>query len=65
MTNTKKGNTVNPYSKGSKNCINVVFHEGGLPPKSAKPMMMLNLGGKALHIEWKASDHLYSNKQVT
>jgi hypothetical protein len=45
---TLKGYTVNRYSKGSKNCINAVFHKGGMLPKSTKPVMMLDLGGKAL-----------------
>jgi hypothetical protein len=64
-TTTHERHTVKPYSKGLKNCIDMVFHEGGVPPKSAKLAMMLDLGGKALCIEWKASDHLNSNKQVT
>ncbi len=60
-----KGYTVNPYSKGSKNMINVVFHKGGVPPKSRKPVMLLNLGGEALRVEWKAAKSLYSDKQAT
>ena len=64
-TTTLKGYTVNPYSKGSKNRINVGFHKGGMPPQSTKPMMMLDFGGKALQIEWKASECLYSDKKAT
>jgi hypothetical protein len=56
---------VNPYSKGSKNMIDVVFHEGGVPPESGKPVMSLDLGGKALRVKWKASECLYSDKQAT
>jgi hypothetical protein len=40
---------VNPYSKGSKNMINVVFHKDSVPPGSRKlVMLLLDLGGKAL-----------------
>jgi len=28
-------------------------------------MMMLNFGGKALHIKWKVSECLYFDKQAT
>jgi hypothetical protein len=62
LTTTLKGYTVNPYWKGLKNKINVVFHESGVPSKSAKPVMKLNLGGQALRVEWKASERLYSVK---
>jgi hypothetical protein len=48
-----KGFTVNPYSRGSKNCINVVFHNGGVPSKSEEPVISLNHGGKALRVKWK------------
>ncbi len=64
-TMTFKGYAVNPYSKGSKNMIDIVFHKGGVPPKSGKPVMLLNLGGKALRVEWKASECLYSEEQAT
>ncbi len=47
-TTTLKGYTVNPYSKGSKNIIDVVFHKGGMPPESRRPVMSLDLGEKAL-----------------
>jgi hypothetical protein len=60
-----KGYTVNPYSKGSKSKIDVVFHNGGVPSKSAEPVIKLDLRGKALRIKWKASEHLYSIKQAT
>jgi hypothetical protein len=51
LMTTQKGYTVNPYSKGSKNCIGVVFHKGNVHPKSAEPMMALeDLGGEgSLH----------------
>ncbi len=65
LTTTLKGYMVNPYSKGSKNMINVVFHKGGVPPKSRKPVMSLDLGGKALRVKWKVVKSLYSDKQAT
>ncbi len=64
-TTTLKGYTVNPYSKGSKNMINIVFHKGGVPPESRKLVMSLNLGGKALQVEWKAAKSLYPDEQAT
>jgi hypothetical protein len=64
LTTTLKGYTVNPYSKGSKNMIDVMFHEGRVPPESGKPVMLLNLRGKALQVEWKAAKSLYSDEQV-
>ena len=48
LTMTLKGYTVNPYTKGLKNRIDVVFHKGGMPSNSGKPVMMLDLRGKAL-----------------
>jgi hypothetical protein len=63
-TNTQKGYIVNPYSNGPKNSIDVVFRQASMPPKSAKPMMMLDLGGKALCIEWKVSDCIYSSRRM-
>ncbi len=50
-TKTLKGYTVNHYSKGSKNCINVVFHKGGIQSKRTHPMISLDQGGKALKVE--------------
>jgi hypothetical protein len=64
-TTTLKGYTVNPYSKGSKNMINIGFHKGRVPLESRKPVMLLNLRGKALRVEWKAAKSLYSDKQAT
>jgi hypothetical protein len=48
LTMTLEGYTVNPFSKGSKNMIKVMFQEGGVPPESGKPVMLLDLGGEAL-----------------
>ena len=52
-TTCKKGYTVNPWLKGSKNYIDVVFHDGGVPDSSEEPNITLDEGGKALHVEWK------------
>ncbi len=65
LTTTLKGNTINPYTKGSKNRIDVVFHKGGVPSDSGKPVMMLDLRGKALRVKWKASERLYSDLHAT
>jgi hypothetical protein len=48
----------------SKNCINVVFHEGGIPSKRTHLVMSLDQGGKALKVEWKLSKHLFTDKQA-
>jgi hypothetical protein len=59
LTKILKGYTVNHYSTGSKNCIKVVFHEGGIPSERAQPVMSLDQGGKALKVKWKLSKHLH------
>ncbi len=64
-TMTLKGYTVNPYSKGSKIMIDVMFHKGGVPPESRKPVMLLDLRGEALRVEWKVAKSLYSDEQIT
>ncbi len=65
LTNTLKGYRVYHYSKGSKNCIDVVFHEGGIPSERTHPMMSLDQGGKALKVKWKLSKRLFMDKQAT
>jgi hypothetical protein len=65
LTKTLKGYTVNHYSKGSKNCIDVVFREGGVPSERAQPMMSLDQGGKALRVKWKLSECLFTDEQAT
>ncbi len=50
-TMTLKGYMVNPYSMRSKNMIDVVFHKGGVPPEYGKPVMLLDLRGKALRVK--------------
>jgi hypothetical protein len=64
-TSTTKVFTVNPYSKGNKSLIDVVFHEGGYPPESAQPRMTLLPGGKVLQVEWKSAEVLFSVAQAT
>ena len=62
-TTSKKGYTVNPWSKGSKNYIDVVFHDSGVPAKSEEPNITLDEGGNALRVEWKLPEKLYTPMQ--
>ena len=52
LTQTK-GFTVNPYSKGSKNKVDIIVHNSGVPTKHGQPTFKLALGGKSVEIEWK------------
>ncbi len=63
-TKTLKGYTVNHYSKGSKNCIDVVFHEGGIPSERTHPVISLDQEGKALKVKWKLSKRLFTKEQA-
>ncbi len=65
LTTTLKGYRVYHYSKRSKNRIDVVFHKGVVPAKSAQPVMSLVQEGKAFRVEWKLSEHLFTDKQAT
>jgi len=64
-TTCKKGYTVNPWSKGTKNYIDVVFHDGGVPDSSEEPNISLDKGGKALRVEWKLPEKLFTAMQAT
>ena len=64
-TTCKKGYTVNPWSKETKNFIDVVFHDGGVPTKSEEPNITLDEGGKALRVEWKLPEKLFTAVQAT
>ena len=64
-TSTTKAFTVNPYSKGNKSMIDVVFHEGGYPAESAQPRITLLPGGKDLQVEWKSAEVLFSVAQAS
>jgi hypothetical protein len=57
--------TVNPYTHRSKNKIDVVLHEGGMPSKDAQPQVSLLLGGKTLSVQWKTSEKLFSELQAS
>ena len=57
--------TVNPYAHSSKNKIDVVLHEGGVPSKDAQPQVSLLLGGKTLSVQWKTSEKLFSELQAS
>jgi hypothetical protein len=60
-----KGYMVNPYSRGSKNRIAVVFHDSGVPSKVEEPVITLDRGGKALHVKWKLPEKLFTDLQAT
>jgi hypothetical protein len=64
MTN-KTGYTINPWSRGSKNYINMVFHDGGVPAKSKEPTITLDKGGKALRVQWKLPEKIFISMQAT
>ena len=64
-TTTLKGFTVNPYSRGSKNRIDVVFHASGVPSKAEEPVVTLDHGGRALGVEWKLPEKLFTDLQAT
>ena len=59
-----RGFTVNPYVQGTKNKIDVVLHEGGVPPKDAQPQVSLLPGGRMLSVLWKTPEKLYSELQA-
>jgi hypothetical protein len=54
-----------PLVKGAKNYIDVVFHNGGVPAKSKEPNITLDERGKALRVEWKLPEKLYTPMQAT
>jgi hypothetical protein len=64
LTKTLKGYMVNYYSKGSKSCINMVFHKGCVPSKRAQPVMSIDQGEKALRVKWKLFKHLFTDEQA-
>ena len=51
---------MHPYAHGSKNRIDVVLHEGGMPSKDAWPQVSLLLGGKTVSVQWKMPGKLFS-----
>ena len=61
----KKGYIVNLWSKGAKNYIDVVYHNGGVPAKSEEPNITLNKEGGALCVEWKLPKKLFTAMQAT
>ena len=46
-----KGFTVNPYSKGAKNLVDIVVHNSGIPTEHGQPDIKLALSGKSIEIE--------------
>jgi hypothetical protein len=65
FVDTRQGFTVNPDAKGLKNKIDIVLHEGGVPPDDAQPHVTLLPGGMMLSIQWKAPKKLYTELQAT
>jgi len=63
LTQTK-GFTVNPYSKGSKNKVDIVVHNSGVPTQHCQPTIKLALGEKSIEIEWKLSELHFTDKQA-
>ena len=64
-TTCKKGYTVNPWSQGSKQYIDVVFHNGGVPSPREEPSITLGEGGKQLLVEWKLPEKLFTAMQAS
>jgi hypothetical protein len=64
LHNQQEGVHHNPWLRGSKNYIDVVFHNGGVPAKIEEPNITLDKGGKALHIEWKLPEKLFTAMQA-
>ncbi len=56
---------MNPYAHGLKNKIDIMLHKGGVPSKDAQPQVSLLLGGKALSVQWKTSEKLFSKLQAS
>ncbi len=55
---------MNPYAHGSKNKIDIALHGGGVHSKDAQPQVSFLLGGKALSVQWKTSEKLFSELQA-
>ena len=56
---------MNPYAHGLKNKIDIMLHKGGVPSKDAQPQVSLLLGGKALSVQWKTLEKLFSKLQAS
>jgi len=63
LTQTK-GFTINPYSKGSKNKVDIVVHNSGVPTEHCQPTIKLALGGKSVEIELKLPESHFTNEQA-
>ena len=63
LTQTK-GFTLNPYSKGSKNKVDIVVHNSGVPTEHCQPTFKLALGGKSVEIEWKLPESHFTDEQA-
>ncbi len=63
LTQTK-GFTINPYSKGSKNKVDIIVHNSGVPTEHGQPTIKLTLGGKSVKIEWKLPESHFTDEQA-
>ena len=63
LTQTK-GFTVNPYSKGSKNKVDIVVHNNAVPTEHDQPTFKLALEGKSVEIEWKLPKSHFTDEQA-
>ena len=57
--------TVNQFPSDDHDKIHLVLHEGGLPGKSAQPIVTLQGDGMHVHITWKVKQQLFSDLQAT
>jgi hypothetical protein len=63
--NTLHRFTINPYAQGTKNKIDIVLHEGGVPPKDTQPQVTLLHGGRMLTVLWKTPKKLFLEMQAS
>jgi nicotinate-nucleotide pyrophosphorylase len=56
--------TVNQFPSDDHDKIHLVLHEGGLPGKSAQPIVTLQGDGMHVHITWKVKQQLFTDLQA-
>ena len=55
------GYTINPYTQGLKNKLDIVLHKGSMSPKDAQPQVTLLPGGRMVSVQWKSDERLFSH----
>ena len=55
---------MNPYSKGSKNLVDIIIHNSSIPTKHSQLAIKLVLGGKSVEIEWKHPESHFTDEQA-